>query len=176
MDYINDVLAFGAGEACTLSGIAYKRLDYWARSGFITPSVVAPTGDKARRRYSFRNIIELAIARKLRDTGFSLQALRRIQKLLRQEYHAPFAQAWLISDGYDVFEIRQHQADILSVLHYPGQSCLPVTILDLGRTAQELVELAASHLHTTAAEIRERIARSDGEPKKTQGKRCAMTV
>jgi|SRR5215831_15924678 len=175
MALIHDVFAFGAGEACALSGIAYKRLDYWARSGFITPSVIAPAaGNKARRRYDFQDLVELTVARKLRDIGFSLQALRKIQTLLRSAYRAPFAQAWLISNGHDIFELREHQAEILSLLSHPGQSCLPMTVLDLGRTAQELVELAASYLHTTAAEIRERIARGEGQSQGTQHKQQAM--
>ena len=171
MDLINDILAFGAGEACALSGVAYKRLDYWARSDFICPSIVAPTGDKARRRYGFQDIVELTVARKLRDVGFSVKALRRIQKLLRREYHSPFAQAWLISDGHDVFEIRKDRAEILSLLHHPGQSCLPIAVLDLGRTAQELMELAAAHLQMTVDEIRERIAHGPTVPRAKQRKR-----
>lgn len=162
MDLINNILAFGAGEACTLSGVHMKRLDYWARSGFITPSVQAPeVGYRARRRYSFRDVVELTVARKLRDIGFSLHALRHIQKLLRREYHAPFADAWLISDGHDVFELRQEEAAIISVLHHPGQSCLPITVLDVGRTVQELMELAAAQHNRTVEEIREQIAHGD---------------
>jgi DNA-binding transcriptional MerR regulator len=150
MDLTNDILGFSAGEACALSGVAFKRLDYWARSGFVPPSVRAPeAGYRARRRYSFRDVVELTVVRKLRDVGFSLQALRRIKKLLRRDYHAPFADAWLISDGHDVFELRKKQADIISVLHHPGQSCLPLAVLDVGRTVQELMELAAAHRQMT---------------------------
>jgi len=159
MDLVNNMLGFGAGEACELSGIAFKRLDYWARSGFITPSVRTPEGgNKARRRYSFRDLIELTVVRKLRDVGFSLQALRQIQKLLRRDYHAPFADAWLISDGHDVFELCKKKTEIVSVLRRPRQLCLPTMLLDVGATAQELMELAAAHRQMTVAEIRERIA------------------
>jgi len=172
MDLVNNMLGFGAGEACKLSGVAFKRLDYWARSDFITPSVRAPEGgNKARRRYSFRDLVELAVARKLRDVGFSLPALRKIQIMLRRDYHAPFAQAWLVSDGHNVFEIRQDKAEIVSLLHHPGQSCLPIAVLDLGRTAQELMELAAAHLQMTVDEIRERIAHGPTVPRAKQHKR-----
>jgi DNA-binding transcriptional MerR regulator len=165
MDLINNILAFGAGEACALSGIAYKRLDYWSRSGFITPSVVTPeAGNKARRRYSFRNLVELTVARKLRDIGFSLQALRRVHDLLQKRYPAPFAQAWLISDGHDIFALSEKETEILSLLRHPGQSCLPLAVLDLGRTTQELIAAVALDTGTTADEIRERIACGAGEP------------
>jgi DNA-binding transcriptional MerR regulator len=168
MELINDSLAFSAGEACTLSGVAFKRLDGWARSGFITPSVQAPSAQyHARRRYSFRDIVELTVARKLRDIGFSLHALRHIQKVLRRDYQAPFADAWLISDGHDVFELRQEQADIISVLRHPGQSCLPFAVLDVGRTVQELLEVTASQRDMTIAEIREQIAHGETAQRKT---------
>src|SRR5215813_1311328 len=168
MDVIDEILAFSAGEACMLSGVAFKRLDGWARSGFIVPSVQAPHADyRARRRYSFRDIVELTIARKLRDIGFSLQALRTIQQLLRRDYQAPFAQAWLITDGHDVFALRKKQADITSVLRHPGQSCLPFAVLDVGRTVEELIAVAAAQREMTVQEIREKIARAEPAQRKT---------
>lgn len=176
MNLTDNVLSFGAGEACELSGVAFKRLDYWARSGFITPSVRAPRGgNKARRRYSFRDVVELTVVRKLRDVGFSLQALRQIQKILRRDYHAPFAQAWLISDGHDVFELCKKRSEIVSVLRRPGQLCLPTMVLDVGATAQELMQLAAAHLQMTVDEIRERIAYGSTIQAK-QEKRHVVTV
>jgi DNA-binding transcriptional MerR regulator len=171
MELINEILAFSAGEACRFSGVAFKRLDGWARSGFIVPSVQAPHADyHARRRYSFRDIVELTVARKLRDNiGVSLQALRTIKKILRRDYQAPFAQAWLITDGHDFFELREKQADITSVLRHPGQSksCLPFAVLDIGRTVQELIAVAAAERDMTIQEIREKIARDEPAQGKT---------
>lgn len=169
MDLMNNMLAFSSGEACALSGLAYKRLDYWARSGFIAPTVIAPEdGNKARRRYSFRNLVELTVARKLRDIGFSLQALRRVRDLLQKQYPAPFAQAWLISDGHDIFALSEKETGILSLLRHPGQSCLPLAVLDLGRTTQELIAAVALDTGRTAEDIRERIAHGAGEPQTTR--------
>jgi DNA-binding transcriptional MerR regulator len=168
MELINDILAFSAGEACRFSGVAFKRLDSWARSGFIVPSLRSPqAGHHAHRRYSFRDIVELTIARKLRDIGFSLHALRTIQQLLRRDYQAPFAQAWLITDGHDVFELRKTQADIISVLRHPGQICLPLAVLDIGRTVQELIAVAAAHHEMTVHTIREKIAQDATAQRKT---------
>ena len=93
------------------------------------------------RRYSFRDIVELTVARKLRDNiGVSLQALRTIQKILSRDYQAPFAQAWHITDGHDFFELREKQADITSVLRQPGQSksCLPFAVLDMAVPSRNL--------------------------------------
>lgn len=169
MKIIGDLLGFQAKEACALSGVQYKRLDYWARSRFITPSLATPDEGKQRFRfYSFNDVVALTVARKLRDVGFSMAALRRIKRMLEKDYQNPLAHAWLISDGRDIFELRRNRRDILSLLQHPGQICLPVTVLDLGRTAEELVEMAAQTLQTTKGEMRERIAR--GETVKTRQK------
>ena len=96
--------------------------------------------------------------------------------MLRRDYHAPFAEAWLISDGHDVFELCKKKADIVSVLRRPGQLCLPTMVLDIGATAQELMELAASHSQMTIAEIRERIAQGHDAPQTNQRKTRVVTV
>lgn len=161
MKLIGDMLAFQAKEACAFSGVGYKRLDNWARTGFITPSLAAP--DEATHRfryYSFNDVVALAVARKLRDTGFSLDALRRIKTMLADDYQDPlWAHAWIISDGHDLFAVRHSRDEILSLLKHPGQSCMPITVLDVACTAKELVDMAAKNLQKTRAEVRELIAR-----------------
>jgi DNA-binding transcriptional MerR regulator len=161
MDLSNNILAFGAGEACTLSGIAYKRLDYWSRSGFITPSVIAPeAGNKARRRYSFRNLVELTVARKLRDIGFSLQALRRVHDLLQRDIllhsHKPGLSVMVMTSC----TLREGNRDSVPATSFWP---MPLAVLDLGRTTQEIAAVALD-TGTTADEIRERIACGAGEP------------
>jgi DNA-binding transcriptional MerR regulator len=82
MKLIGENLGFQAKEACAFSGVGYKRLDNWARTGFIRPSLAAPDEDTHRfRYYSFNDVVALAVARKLRDTGFSLRALQRIKTM-----------------------------------------------------------------------------------------------
>jgi DNA-binding transcriptional MerR regulator len=161
MKLIGEKLGFQAKEACAFSGVGYKRLDQWARSGFLPPSLAAPDEETHRfRYYSFSDIVALTVARKLRDTGFSLEALLRIKTMLAHDYQDPlWAHAWLISDGHDIFELRHDSKEILSLLQHPGQVCMPVTVLDLGRTAEELIEMAAKDLQKTRAEVRELIAR-----------------
>jgi DNA-binding transcriptional MerR regulator len=160
MKFIGDTIGFQAKEVCAFSGLQYRRLDNWAKTGFIVPSLVASDAHKKRLRYySFTDIVALTVARKLRDTGFSMPALRRIKRMLEKDYQNPLAHAWLVSDGHDIFELRRNQRDILSLLQHPGQSCLPMTVLDLGRTAEELVVVAAQGAHKTYVEVRELIAR-----------------
>jgi hypothetical protein len=55
--------------------------------------------------------------------------------------------------------VRRDSKAILSLLKHLGQVCMPVTVLDLDGTVDELVSRAAEESQKTKAEIRELIAR-----------------
>jgi len=50
----------GAAQAFELAGITYRQLDYWARRGWVSPSVEAGSGRPGRRLYSPADVIRLA--------------------------------------------------------------------------------------------------------------------
>src|SRR2546428_8826460 len=64
-------------DVCKLVGISYRQLDYWARTGLVTPSVREAGGAGAQRLYSFRDLVQLRGIKKLLHTGVSLQKVRR---------------------------------------------------------------------------------------------------
>ena len=77
------------GHICKLS---YRQIQYWDKSGFIKPSY------KRRgkyRLYTFPDIIQLRIAKTLRESGYSVQRMRRTIKNLREAMRA--AQAPLMA-------------------------------------------------------------------------------
>src|SRR5436309_919552 len=68
---------YRVSEVCKLVGISYQQLDYWARTGLVTPSVRKAGGSGTQRLYSFRDLVQLRVIKKLLDTGISLQKVRR---------------------------------------------------------------------------------------------------
>jgi DNA-binding transcriptional MerR regulator len=62
--------------ACTVAGITYRQLDYWARTGLVEPSIRSASGSGSQRLYSFRDILLLKVVKRLLDTGVSLQNIR----------------------------------------------------------------------------------------------------
>ena len=129
-------------EAARLSGIAYGRLDYWARTGFLPPSVSDAHGRGTERLYSFTDVVALRVARELRDAGISLQALRQVTEYLRHRsgLEQPLSQTFLVTDGADVFE-RTGEAH-LSTLQRPGQVVL--FVVDLSRAVAEVKAAVAA--------------------------------
>lgn len=128
--------SFTAGEAVRLTGVAYKTLDYWAKSGFLVPSVAKAAGTGAWRAYDFQDLIALKVAVRLRTAGVSLQALRRVVAHLRgRGLDQPLSNVFLVSDGEDVYERRGD--DLISALQKPGQAAFAF-VLDLGGVVAEL--------------------------------------
>ena len=54
---------FTAKQVVALTGVPYKRLDSWANSGFLMPSIAEADGTGSRRLYSFQDLVALRTAK-----------------------------------------------------------------------------------------------------------------
>ena len=61
--------AITAPDAFRLAGITYRQLDYWARRGWVAPSIEAGTGRPGRRLYSPDDVLRLAALGHLGRSG-----------------------------------------------------------------------------------------------------------
>src|SRR5687768_4513086 len=98
-----DAEGYRVPEVCKVVGISYRQLDYWARTGLVTPSVRDAGGSGTQRVYSFRDLVELRVIKKLLDTGVSLQNIRKAVAYLRQHMKAQPTSVTLMSDGQRVY-------------------------------------------------------------------------
>jgi DNA-binding transcriptional MerR regulator len=89
--------------ACTVAGITYRQLDYWARTGLVEPSVRPAAGSGSQRLYSFRDILLLKVVKRLLDTGVSLQNIRLAVNHLLETGAADLTGVTLMSDGTTVY-------------------------------------------------------------------------
>ena len=55
--------------ASKVAGITYRQLDYWARKQIVEPSITPSHGSGSRRLYSFKDVVILAVSKKLLDAG-----------------------------------------------------------------------------------------------------------
>jgi DNA-binding transcriptional MerR regulator len=90
-------------DVCKLVGISYRQLDYWARTGLVTPSVREAGGSGTQRLYSFRDLVQLKVIKKLLDAGVSLQNVRKAVVYLRQHLSAEPSSVTLMSDGARIY-------------------------------------------------------------------------
>jgi DNA-binding transcriptional MerR regulator len=95
---------FRGPVAANVAGISYRQLDYWARTGLVTPEVRGAAGSGSQRLYSFRDVLLLKVIKRLIDAGISLQQIRRAVEHLRARGVNDLTEITLMSDGVTVFE------------------------------------------------------------------------
>lgn len=131
-------------------GITYRQLDYWARTGFLEPSIRPASGSGTQRLYGFRDILVLKVVKRLLDAGISLQQIRQAVSYLRDRGSTDLAQVTLMSDGVSVYECTSPD-EVVDLLQ-GGQGVFGIA---LGRVWREvegsLAELPAERAETDAA-------------------------
>ncbi|CAN5287192.1 hypothetical protein BH20ACT24_BH20ACT24_07020 [soil metagenome] len=90
-------------EVCRVVGITYRQLDYWARTGLVLPSIRGAGGSGTQRLYSFRDLVQLRVIKKLIDAGVSLQRVRKAVAYLQEHLGTSPAGVTLMSDGINIY-------------------------------------------------------------------------
>jgi DNA-binding transcriptional MerR regulator len=93
---------FSGTRAAQIVGISYRQLDYWARTDLVRPSLSDASGSGSRRRYSYRDLLELRVIKNLLDAGIRLENVRDVFDYLRQHVDADIASAHLVISGVAV--------------------------------------------------------------------------
>jgi DNA-binding transcriptional MerR regulator len=93
---------FSGTKAAQIVGITYRQLDYWARTDLVRPSLADASGSGSRRRYSYRDLLELKVIKTLLDSGIKLESVRDVFHYLRHHLGEDVASAHLVISGSQV--------------------------------------------------------------------------
>ena len=126
---------FSGREASDIVGITYRQLDYWARTDLIRPSLADAKGSGSRRRYSYRDLIELKMIKSLLDAGQKLERVRAAFNYLR-DLGDDLTSVQLVIAGDSVVLVRDG-GELLDVVNkYQGQGVL--NLLALGGVVEQV--------------------------------------
>ncbi len=126
---------YSAAAARTIVGVSQRCLDYWAERGIVTPSNRQATGKGSERRYTFDDLLKLALVKRLREAGLSLQKIRKGLQVMRKRWpkNDPLLDEMLATDGSRFFRIKGNQVeDVLA----GGQ--LLLSVVAVGRIRQDV--------------------------------------
>lgn len=117
-----------APQVCNLVGITYRQLDYWARTNLIVPSLQEAAGSGSQRLYSFTDVLQLKVIKRLLDAGMSLKKIRSAVELLREQLDSdqPLADVTLLSDGQTIYAAHSEQ-EVVDVFR-KGQGVFGIAI------------------------------------------------
>ncbi|WP_026926500.1 MerR family transcriptional regulator [Granulicoccus phenolivorans] len=138
--------------ACSVAGITYRQLDYWARTGLVTPEIKGAQGSGSHRLYSFRDLVILKVIKRLIDAGISLQQVRKAIDHLRARGVEDLSQVTLMSDGVSIFECTTDH-EVIDLLA-GGQGMFGIALGSVWRDiAGELHQLPTEKADSGEAEV-----------------------
>ena len=106
---------FSGPMVCRLTGVTYRQLDYWARTGLVTPSITPAKGSGSKRTYSYGDVLEVKVIRSLLISGLSLARARQAVQCLRDSLGADLASSSLVmSDAGSV--LAHSDGDLVDLL------------------------------------------------------------
>lgn len=119
---------YRAPQVCNIVGITYRQLDYWARTDLLRPSLAAAQGSGSQRLYSFGDIVQLRVVKRLLDAGMSLKKIRQAMDLLRDQLQSdtPLADVTLLSDGTTIY--AAHSTDEVVDVFRRGQGVFGIAV------------------------------------------------
>lgn len=129
-------------RVCAIVGITYRQLDYWARTKLVVPSITEATGSGSARRYSYEDVLELKVIKKLLDAGIALQTARKAVTCLRDTLGEDLAASSLVigpngsvlaKSGDELIDLLREGQGVLSLVSIGGVLReLDESILELG--------------------------------------------
>ena len=153
------VQAFSGKRAAEIVGITYRQLDYWARTDLIRPSVADASGSGTRRRYSYKDLLELKVIKRLLDAGIKLESIRDAFAYLRESLGEDVASAHLVISGTSAVLVRE--GELVDVVNrYQGQGVL--NLLPMDGVLRELDD-AVADLNPAGTTVRPPLADATAE-------------
>lgn len=138
---------FSGKKAAEVVGITYRQLDYWARTDLIRPSLADAAGSGSRRKYSYKDLLELKVIKRLLDAGIKLESIRDAFDYLREQLGEDVASAHLVISGTSAVLVRE--GELVDVVNrYQGQGVL--NLLPMDGVLEEL-DAAVAHFSPTDA-------------------------
>lgn len=124
--------------ASKVAGITYRQLDYWARKQIVEPSITPSHGSGSRRLYSFKDVVILAVSKRLLDVGVNLQNVTAAIGFLSRRTTAQLADVTIMCDGQQVYECTTSE-QMLNLLR-SGKAVFGVSVGSLWHEIDESLE------------------------------------
>ena len=144
---------FSGPMVCRLTGVTYRQLDYWARTGLVTPSITPAMGSGSKRKYAYLDVLEVKVIKSLLTSGVSLARARQAVECLRNSLGVDLASSSLVmsdsgsvlahSDG-DLVDLLRGGQGVFNIFNLAGVVAeLTTTIRESNISTSEKVAISA---------------------------------
>ena len=130
-----ETIGFTGRRTAEIVGITYRQLDYWARTHLVRPSLADAAGSGSRRSYSYTDLLELKLIKRLLDAGIKLEQVRSVFEYVKTDLGGDITTADLVISGSNSVIVREGE-DLIDAMR-SGQAVLSI-VLSLGDLKREL--------------------------------------
>ncbi|MBT1181218.1 MerR family transcriptional regulator [Bifidobacterium sp. CP2] len=124
--------------ASKVAGITYRQLDYWARKQILEPSITPSHGSGSRRLYSFKDVLILAVSKRLLDAGVNLQNVTAAIGFLSRRSTRRLENVTIMCDGQHVHECVT--SDEMVELLRTGKAVFAISVGSLWHQVHDTLE------------------------------------
>ena len=122
----SQVKALTTRDIADLTGVPISTLNHWVKSKLCKPSVLGPAGNRVTRFWNAHDLIVVMSIRALRSVGCPMQLLKRVDKLVEEQWELTASTASIFYDGYDVYLVDEFDNRPVSGGRSPGQALFPL--------------------------------------------------
>jgi DNA-binding transcriptional MerR regulator len=130
------VISFDVKEVARIVGASRRRLEYWDKTGLLSPSLRTVSAKGSPSVYSVQDIIDLKIILRLRQSPIPLQRIRAGFRFIREQQQT-LASSVILSDGKTLYLYQDD--DLLVDILKKGQMVSRVSVQDLIAEVQEKI-------------------------------------
>ena len=134
MKQSNVEMSFSGKKVTEIVGISYRQLDYWTRTELISPSIEKGEGSGSRRRYSYKDLLELRVIKNHIDGGKKVEKLRENYEYLKENLDQDVTKVNLVISGNKTVLVKSGD-ELIDILQ-KGQGVL--NILPLATVKEEV--------------------------------------
>ncbi|MGO9180073.1 MAG: MerR family transcriptional regulator [Candidatus Limnocylindrales bacterium] len=142
---------------CRLAGVNRSTLDYWVRTGLVSPSLRTSPGRRRTRLWTVRDAVVVRTIAALRESGCALHQVRRARDAVTEQWGSFGSDATLVWTGSDVLRIGP-EGEVESLLRRPRQQAFRAVALPLSvwrdQTGAEVLEIGADRIADGVAKRR----------------------
>ena len=147
-------------QTCKIVGITYRQLDYWTRTGLVTPTLQEAHGSGTQRLYSFNDLLQLKVIKGLSDAGASLQKIRQAIDYVRDNVADDWSKVTIVADGGGVYACT-HDSEVVDLLR-SGQGVLGAVVA-VGKVREQLTGTLRELRPATAEGVPDSVPKSAAE-------------
>jgi len=137
---------YNTAAVAAITGLTKRQISYWDSSHFIKPSISEAAGYGSARLYSFGDLVQLKVAKTMKDQGISVQKMRKAVSYLKKhmpDIKKPLADLKFLTDGNTIFVLTKNARQVIDTLNQ-GQVVFSVALGEIIEGLKGQVETLSS--------------------------------